>query len=167
VGLLATTLGRWEAASEHFDAALALHTRMGARTFLANTRHAYADMLLRRGAPGDRDRARELAEQALEAAREIGMARLERLVTPMLADIGAPATPAAGGGARGTAPFGLSTRELEVLRLIAAGHSDRQIAEALFISPRTVGTHVTNILGKLGVHTRAEAAAQGVRAGLA
>ena len=63
-------------------------------------------------------------------------------------------------------PFGLSARELDVLRLIVAGHSDREIAEALFISPRTVTTHVSNIFNKLGLSTRAEAAAFAVRNGL-
>ena len=60
----------------------------------------------------------------------------------------------------------LSVRELDVLRLIADDYTDRQIAEALSISPRTVSTHVTNILGKLGVEHRAGAAAVALRHGL-
>jgi ATP/maltotriose-dependent transcriptional regulator MalT len=62
-----------------------------------------------------------------------------------------------------TAPGGLTARELEVLCLLVAGRSNPQIAEELFISPRTAQTHVTNILAKLGVATRAEAAATAVR----
>jgi DNA-binding CsgD family transcriptional regulator len=58
---------------------------------------------------------------------------------------------------------GLSAREIEVLRLVAKGMIDREIAAALFISPRTVTTHVTHILDKLGVNTRTEAAALAVR----
>jgi predicted ATPase/DNA-binding CsgD family transcriptional regulator len=58
-----------------------------------------------------------------------------------------------------TANFGLTRRELEVLRLLAEGRSDREIAEQLFISPKTAGVHVGNILGKLGVPTRAAAVA--------
>ena len=56
-------------------------------------------------------------------------------------------------------PFGLTPRELEVLRLVAAGHTDRQIAAALFLSPRTVHHHVAHLLAKLGVDSRAAAVA--------
>jgi len=52
----------------------------------------------------------------------------------------------------------LTTRELEVLRLLAGGRTDREIADALTISPRTVESHVGSILSKLGVRNRAEAA---------
>jgi non-specific serine/threonine protein kinase len=62
--------------------------------------------------------------------------------------------------------FGLSTRELDVLRLIAAGLHDREIAETLFVSPRTVNTHTARIYAKLGVGSRAEATAWAVRHGL-
>jgi non-specific serine/threonine protein kinase len=55
----------------------------------------------------------------------------------------------------------LSAREQEVLRLVAAGRTDREIADALFISPRTVNTHVARILAKLDVRTRREAVARG------
>ena len=54
-----------------------------------------------------------------------------------------------------------------MLRLIAAGQPDREVARALSVSPRTVGGHVTGILGKLGVTSRAAAAAHAVRHGLA
>lgn len=60
----------------------------------------------------------------------------------------------------------LSTRELEVLRLIAAGKTDRQIADTLYISRRTVEWHVRNLLGKLGAANRAEAAVLADRAHL-
>jgi len=62
--------------------------------------------------------------------------------------------------------FGLTPRELDVLRLLVEGHSDRQIGEALFIGARTVQTHVANLFAKLGVNARAEAAAVAVRRGL-
>jgi DNA-binding CsgD family transcriptional regulator len=59
---------------------------------------------------------------------------------------------------------GLTTREMEVLRLLEA-HTDREIADQLFIGPRTVATHVTNILNKLGVNTRTAAVAYAIRHG--
>ena len=61
---------------------------------------------------------------------------------------------------------GLSPRELDVLRLLIEGKSDREIGEALFIGTRTVQTHVANLFAKLGVNTRAEAAAVAVRRGI-
>jgi len=54
----------------------------------------------------------------------------------------------------------LTTRELDVLHRLSQGQSNREIAKALFLSPRTVGHHVSAILGKLGVSSRAEARAQ-------
>jgi non-specific serine/threonine protein kinase len=60
----------------------------------------------------------------------------------------------------------LTPREREVLRLVVEGHSDRRIADALCISPKTAGNHVSSILAKLGVTTRAAAAAHAVRRGL-
>jgi DNA-binding NarL/FixJ family response regulator len=60
----------------------------------------------------------------------------------------------------------LTAREAEVLALVAAGRSNRQIAQALFISPKTASVHVSNILTKLGVSSRLEAAAVAHRLGL-
>ena len=63
-------------------------------------------------------------------------------------------------------PFGLTTREREVLALVSEGYTNRRIADTLFISESTAGVHVSHILGKLGVETRTEAAAVAVRLGL-
>jgi DNA-binding NarL/FixJ family response regulator len=61
---------------------------------------------------------------------------------------------------------GLTDRELAVLELLAEGRTNRQIGEALFMSPKTASVHVSRILQKLGVENRTEAAAAGRRAGL-
>ncbi len=63
-------------------------------------------------------------------------------------------------------PFGLSARELEVLGLIVAGRSNREIAEELYISKSTAGVHVSNILGKLGVRSRVEATRLAITEGI-
>jgi excisionase family DNA binding protein len=60
-------------------------------------------------------------------------------------------------------PYGLTRRERDVLRLLAAGQSDKEIADALFVSPRTASAHVSAILGKLGVDSRAAAIALAFR----
>jgi DNA-binding CsgD family transcriptional regulator len=65
-----------------------------------------------------------------------------------------------------TDTFGLSRREHEVLALISEGRTNREIGERLFISQKTVGVHVGNILSKLGVSGRVEAAAVAIRLGL-
>ena len=64
------------------------------------------------------------------------------------------------GAGAGAGELGLTERELEVLRLVAAGRSNREIAGELFISPKTASVHVSNIFGKLGVASRGEAAAK-------
>jgi DNA-binding CsgD family transcriptional regulator len=77
--------------------------------------------------------------------------------------------PAAGARAAAADPaegLGLTPREGDVLRLLAQGYSNREIAEALFISPRTVNFHVTNLLAKLDLESRAAAAVFAVRRGL-
>jgi DNA-binding CsgD family transcriptional regulator len=61
---------------------------------------------------------------------------------------------------------GLTRREVEVLRLVANGQSDREIARALVLSPRTVEMHVANSLGKLGCRSRAEAVRRAAELGL-
>ncbi|MGH2560855.1 MAG: tetratricopeptide repeat protein [Thermomicrobiales bacterium] len=88
-----------------------------------------------------------------------------------IAEAGAAATALSGGAEPvppiATAPFGLTPREREVLRLLTQRSTDKEIAAALFISPRTVARHVTGIFTKLGVHSRREAAAIAVERRLA
>ncbi len=68
--------------------------------------------------------------------------------------------------AEGAVLASLTSREREVLRLIAAGRSNREIAAVLYIAPKTASVHVSNILGKLGAASRTEAAAIAHREGL-
>ncbi|NEE08629.1 response regulator transcription factor, partial [Streptomyces sp. SID7499] len=92
-----------------------------------------------------------------DAATALG--RRARLpLTPARQPGPAPADPAEA--------LGLTSRERDVLRLVAAGHTNRRIAQELFISPKTASVHVSNILGKLGVSGRGEAAAVAHRLGL-
>ena len=76
------------------------------------------------------------------------------------------ATPTTPSPAAAPAPYGLTARELGVLRLLAAGRTNTQIGAELYISPKTAGVHVSSILRKLGVSGRVQAAALAERAGL-
>jgi tetratricopeptide (TPR) repeat protein len=77
LGLLAAVMLRWEEAERHFEDALEMHARLGARPFLARTRYEYARMLLARGAPAYREKALGLLNQAIEAAQALGMKRVK------------------------------------------------------------------------------------------
>ncbi len=112
-------------------------------------------------AAGDRDGAAARLDRAAVLAGRLradpllgqvsSLARRARVDLPSW-----PGPPAQPGGA---APGGLTDRELEVLHLVADGRSNRAIAAELFISPKTASVHVSNILAKLGVSSRGEAAA--------
>ncbi len=73
LGILATMLGRFDAAGRHFDEALRMNQRMGARPSVAHTQEDHARMLLRRNARGDRERAEKLLSQAQATYDELGM----------------------------------------------------------------------------------------------
>jgi len=144
--------------------------RLGQPYRVAYACYRHAEALL--AGAGDRDAAAAVLGRAADitgrlSARPLdteikALARRARLVlTP----------PASGPGQAADAPtpaeqLGLTPREAEVLALVAAGRSNRQIAQELFISPKTASVHVSNILAKLGVHTRVEAAAVAHRLGL-
>jgi DNA-binding CsgD family transcriptional regulator len=120
---------------------------------------------------GHRDEAREQWQAAVATADRLGAVPLRRALAGLGRRLGlAPAARRAARTAGGPAPVpaaspargpltSLTSRETEVLRLLAAGHSNREIAAELFIAPKTASVHVSNILGKLGAASRTEAAA--------
>jgi DNA-binding CsgD family transcriptional regulator len=112
---------------------------------------------------GRRDEAQGQWTLAVAAADKLGAEPLRRA----LADLGrrvrlSPAVAGHAGspGSGGRGPLaGLTSREIDVLRLLAAGYSNREIGAALFIAPKTASVHVSNILAKLRASSRTEAAA--------
>jgi ATP/maltotriose-dependent transcriptional regulator MalT len=127
---------------------------------------------------GDAEAAGAAAGEALTLAQTVGAAPLEADVDALIRGARLRAAAAGNGTASCAAAaadaepgelkrLGLTAREGEVLRLVADGRSNSQIAEALFISRKTASVHVSNILSKLGVSTRVEAAALAHRRGIA
>ena len=116
---------------------------------------------------GERERASAAAAEAAELAEAQGDAYLAQLVRNLTdrARLRPVEDVCAGGCGAERVPvaFGLTPRERDVLRLVALGRTNRQIAEELFISPKTASVHVSNILGKLEVAGRGEAAAMAHR----
>ncbi|MFI0167071.1 AAA family ATPase [Streptomyces sp. NPDC017095] len=135
---------------------------------LARVRHRLAAALLAGGCEEERDRAVELLRLAAAVADQLGA----RPLADAAAQLAQRARLPLGRGSRRApaadpaAAFGLTSRERDVLGLVAAGRTNRQIAEELFISPKTASVHVSNILSKLGVSGRGEAAAVAHRLGL-
>ncbi len=166
LGMLATTLGEWERAEAHFAVAMDLNRRMGAETWLAHTAYEYARLLLQRPS-ADRAGAEGLLVEAAELARRIGMpallGRIGALGTP--APAAAPPNGLVDGDGAGL-PDGLSPREAQILRLVAAGLSNREIGTTLVISEHTAANHVRSILRKTGCANRTEAASYAHRRGL-
>ncbi len=126
----------------------------------ARTRWRLAEALAE---AGRRDEAADQWRQAVQSADKLGARPLRRALDDLArrARIGTAEQ-------QGDAEVlgALTSREREVLRLIAAGRSNREIASVLFIAPKTASVHVSNILGKLGAASRTEAAAIAHREGL-
>jgi DNA-binding CsgD family transcriptional regulator len=161
---------RGEGDPEGWLAAVAAWEEAGYPYHLAVARWRAAEALLARR--GDRNRAGELLRQGHATAVAIGAEplrrELERLARLGRVELRREAAAAERDGAPdGPTPapvpagaeLGLTARELEVLALVAEGRSNRQVADALFISVKTASVHVSNILAKLGVANRGEAAA--------
>ncbi|MDQ4126741.1 MAG: LuxR C-terminal-related transcriptional regulator [Actinomycetota bacterium] len=154
IGDLDTDSGHLLAATEHVEKSLALAEACEAPYERALTLIAKGRLLTAKGNPEEAhsvlDEAREIcgslgAEPALGQAVELQ--RELRSYTPSV-------------------PAGVTRRELEILRLIAQGMSNQEIATSLVLSEHTVHRHVANVLGKLGVSSRAAAVAQAARHGL-
>jgi non-specific serine/threonine protein kinase len=108
-----------------------------------------------------------LGEEQFAHLRTVGETLTMAEIVAVAAAVSAPEpTAEATGAADRLGEPSLTPREVEVLRLLAAGQTDREIAGALFISRRTANTHVANILGKLGVTTRRDAASQARKLGV-
>jgi ATP/maltotriose-dependent transcriptional regulator MalT len=158
LGELDTAAGRHSEARAHLGASLALAEACAAPYERALTLLALAESRLVTG-------ERAAARSPLADARAI-LAALGALPALVRADALAARFDAAPAPAS-PAPFGLSARELDVLRLLAEGLTDPQIAERLFVSRHTVNAHLRAIYGKLGVNTRAAAARLALEHGLA
>lgn len=134
-----------DAAERLFSAALEMDRRMGATVHVAETLARYALF----AAATDRiEEGRRLADRAREIATPIGQSRVLDLVKSIVAM----------GTAGPTDPAGLTDREIEVLRLLAEGLSNRAIGERLYISSNTAANHVRSILLKTGAANRTQAA---------
>jgi non-specific serine/threonine protein kinase len=161
VASLAAMLGEAERAARLFGAGAALAEATGlAAAWPERGLHEQGTAAARAALGGDAFAAAFAAGRRL--LKEQFLAEVEGALDAAAAapaPAGAPSDPA-----RGT---GLTPRELEILGLIVEGRSNREIAEALFVSPRTVENHVTRILAKLGARSRTEAVAAARRLGLA
>ena len=115
---------------------------------------------------GRRDEAQQQWQLAATTADQLRAVPLRRALVALGRRLGVSVSSSAVPSGRGPLAA-LTAREIEVLRLLAAGHSNREIAAALFIAPKTASVHVSNILGKLGASSRTEAAAIAHSNGLA
>jgi DNA-binding CsgD family transcriptional regulator len=163
---LLTAEAEWTRAARHSDPdrwaeAAGAWDELGCPWPAAYVRWRLAEALLERGAP--REEAVVPLRQAWATAHRLGARPLlgEAELLARRARIALAPEPVAPSD-----KLGLTPREREVLALVAEGRTNRQIAEVLFISDKTASVHVSNILAKLGVANRAEAAATVHRLGL-
>jgi DNA-binding CsgD family transcriptional regulator/tetratricopeptide (TPR) repeat protein len=154
LGVVAATAGEREIARGHLEVALEVDRAMGAWTWLAHSQYALGKLLVQAGGD-DRARGRRLLQEAGSLAERIGMPTL-------LGRVRAEGGPAP----RRPPPDGLSPRELQILRLVAQGLSNRDIGARLVVSEHTAANHVRSILRKTGCANRTEAAAYAYGRGL-
>jgi DNA-binding CsgD family transcriptional regulator len=161
--LIAAEISRFEGASdpELWDKAADHYTGIGGHYLAGYPTYRAAEAYVARG---DRATAMERIRTVYDLASRLGAGPLLASVEDLGRRARLNLTPAP---APATLPHGLTAREHEVLTLVAAGLTNREIAGRLFISEHTVGVHVSRILAKLGVARRTEAAAAAHRLGLA
>jgi DNA-binding CsgD family transcriptional regulator len=140
--------------------AIDAYTAMGARYISLYPRWRAAEAHL---AAGDRAAATDLLRQAHHTATELGATPVRDAVAHLARRARIRIHEQAPKPAQ---PYGLSPRELDVLRLLAKGVTNRQIASALWISQRTVDVHVSRVLAKVGATRRTEAAVIAQKMGL-
>jgi DNA-binding CsgD family transcriptional regulator len=156
LGELDTESGQWAAAEEHLMASLTLATICEAPYERALTLLSLAGL---HATQGDIVQAQTLLDEADSICTTLGARPTVARIAALRERLGAAPSPAY--------PAGLSVREVEVLRLVAQGMTDRQVAEQLFLSPRTINQHLRSIYNKLGVSSRAAASTFAVQHGLA
>lgn len=149
LALLTTSMHLWDEAEHHFEQALEMGLRIEARPWVAHTQCEYGRMLLLRHGRRDRRKGLNLLAEARGTAGQLGMRRLDARIDGVLRTHRATSA----------YPDALTQREVEVLRLIAAGRSSREAGADLCLSTRTVERHITNLYTKIGAHNRAQAAA--------
>lgn len=155
LGLLSAAMRQWGEAEAHFKAAVSMNRAQQARPAFAHACLGYARVLLARDASGDREAALSVLDEAAAEAAALDMRALAVRVEVCRTRIATTTAP--------RYPAGLSSREAQVLRLVAAGKGNRQIARELFVSPNTVANHVSSILSKTQSANRTEAAAFAIR----
>jgi DNA-binding NarL/FixJ family response regulator len=156
--------GGAEQAADQFARALALLQGLDVPFDRAESQRRAAAAL---AALGRREEAVEQLVAAHRTARPLGARPLVERLTGRLADLGERAERRLGRRAVvQVANGGLTRREVEVVRLVAMGHTNREIARELFLSPRTVEMHVGSILVKLDCRSRADAARRASELGL-
>jgi len=163
LGEIATLTQDWMTAANHLAEALRIAEREGLLPEKGHIHIAWASLELMRDQPGNVYRARRYLTQALEIFRTLGNKSMVRDVHQRLREL--PREPRVWKVA--PTPAALSPREVEVLRLVAAGKRNREIAETLHISDSTVAKHITAIFDKTGCENRAAATAFAFQHGLA
>jgi DNA-binding CsgD family transcriptional regulator len=160
LGRLCMVLNRPDSAVGHFEQGAAFCRRAGYLPDLAWTLADFAEAVARRDETGDHEHAAQLLAESLSLCEELGM-------NPLKSRVRAAMQALAGGVHRRRAdPDGLTRREIEILRLIARGYTNAEIADRLTVSALTVAKHVHNLLDKTGMANRAEVTAWAGRTGL-
>jgi len=164
LGEMALLNGDAEQAAQHFLQALELLHELELPFERAETQLRAGIAL---AAAGERDTAIERLTDAYRTARKLGARPLAGRARAELSQLGERVDQRHGRNAEGELEHsGLSRRELEVVRLVAVGRTNREIALDLFLSPRTVDMHVRNILTKLGCRSRTDATRRAAELGL-